>query len=328
MRIVIAKPDAPYRVEEAPLPALREGEVLVQIHASGVNPLDAKIRANAAPHARHPLPAVLGLDLAGMISAVGPNAHSFKEGDEVFGMTGGVGGVQGSLAEYAAVDERLLAIKPHSFSMREAAATPLIFITAWEGLIDRVSVQAGQSVLIQGGAGGVGHAAIQIARAYAANAFATASATHRKTVESLGAIAIDYHAVSVEDYVAQFTNGEGFDVVYDTVGGGVLDASFKAVKRFGRVVSCLGWGTHNLAPLSMKGATYSGVFTLSPLLTGIGREHHGEILRQAARLAEAGRFRPILDPRRFTLESVEAAHTAMDAGGALGKLVVDVVHST
>jgi NADPH:quinone reductase-like Zn-dependent oxidoreductase len=126
-------------------------------------------------------------------------------------------------------------------------------------------------VLVQGGAGGVGHMAIQVSRAFSARVFATASKADGPVVEHLGATAIDYHSTPVGDYVAALTDGEGFDIVYDTVGGPVLDASFGAANRVGHVVSCLGWGTHALAPLSFKGGKYSGVFTLMPLLSGIGR---------------------------------------------------------
>lgn len=240
-------------------------------------------------------------------------------------MTGGVGGLQGSLAEYAAVDAKLLAPKPQRFSMREAAVSPLVFITAWEGIVDRAGVQPGQRVLVQGGAGGVGHVVVQIARARGADVFATASAAHGPLLQRLGATSIDYNTVSTEEYVARLTSDEGFDIVYDTVGGTVLDASFQAVRRGGHVVSCLGWGTHALAPLSLRGATYSGVFTLLPLLTGLGRQHHGEIMRHATAMADAGHFTPILDPRRFTLEMVEAAHAAMSGGNAQGKVAIDLI---
>jgi NADPH:quinone reductase-like Zn-dependent oxidoreductase len=141
---------------------------LVRIAASGVNPLDTKIGAGVAAHARHPFPAILGIDLAGTVVAVGPDVPAFSEGDEVYGMTGGVGGVQGSLAEYAAVDATLLARKPKNLGMRDAASLPLVFITAWEGLVDRARVRSGQNVLIHGGAGGVGHVAVQLARAVGA----------------------------------------------------------------------------------------------------------------------------------------------------------------
>lgn len=317
--------NAPFHLAELPRPVPGAGQVLVRVHASGVNPLDIKIRAGAAAHARHLLPAVLGIDMAGVVEQVGPNVEGFRPGDAVYGMTGGVGGVQGSLAEYAAVDAALLAHKPSNLSMREAAALPLVTITAWEGLVDRAGVRAGQKVLIQGGAGGVGHVAIQIARAHGAEVFATQRGARGDVIRGLGATPIDVETVGVTDYVAQHTAGHGFDLVYDTAGGATLDASFAAVRRFGHVVSALGWGSHSLAPLSFKAATYSGVFTLLPLLTGEGAEHHGAILAEAARLAEAGKLRPILDPRCFGLDSAAAAHTAITDRSAAGKLVVSIV---
>ena len=317
---------APFRITDVALPAPRAGQVLVRIMASGVNPLDLKIRAGAAEHARHALPAILGIDLAGVVDAVGPGVTTFRVGDEVYGMTGGVGGVQGSLAEYAAVDADLLALKPSHFTMREAASLPLVFITAWEGLVDRAHMSAGQTVLVQGGAGGVGSIAIQIARAFNAKVFATGAASRASVIEQLGATPIDHTKMQVEDYVAAFTSGRGFDVVYDTAGGASLDASFKAISRFGHVVSALGWGTHALAPLSFRAGTYSGVFTLLPLLTGEGKAHHGEILREATRLAEAGMIKPLVEPRDFGLKDIEAAHALIESRQAQGKVVVSIQH--
>jgi NADPH2:quinone reductase len=305
-------------------PKLTPGTVLVRIKASGVNPLDLKIRAGQAAHARHPFPAILGIDLAGTVEAASSDVSAFREGDEVYGMTGGVGGVQGSLAEFAAVDAALLAPKPSNLQMREAAALPLIFITAWEGLVDRAQVRSGQKVLIHGGAGGVGHVAIQIAHSFGAEVFATGSDESLAFIEQLGAVPINYRTTTVEDYIARYTGGRGFDLIYDTVGGTTLDVSFSAVRRFGHVVSALGWGTHALAPLSFRAATYSGVFTLLPLLTGEGRDHHGEILKKAAQLIEAEKIRPRLDPRRFALSAVGEAHSAMADGSSAGKIVVDV----
>ena len=321
--LVLDSADAPFRLVTGARPTPAAGEVLVRIRASGVNPLDTKIRAGKAAHARHPLPAVLGIDLAGTVEAVGEGVTAFRPGDEVYGMTGGVGGVQGSLAEFAAVDARLLAVKPAQLSMREAAALPLAFITAWEGLVDRANVHAGQKVLVLGGAGGVGHVAVQIAEAKGAEVFAVDGAAKADYLASLGATPVD-RAEAVEDYVARHTAGKGFDIVYDTVGGEGLDNAFKAVKRFGHVVSALGWGTHALAPLSFKSASFSGVFTLLPLLTGEGREHHGEIMRQATALADAGRLLPKLDPRTFTLEDVAEAHALIENRRAQGKLVIDI----
>jgi len=170
----------------------------------------------------------------------------------------------------------------------------------------------------------VGHIAIQIARAFGAIVFATGSERDKAFIEQLGATPID-RETPVETYVATYTAGDGFDVVYDTVGGAVLDASFRAVRRFGHVVSALGWGTHLLAPLSFRAATYSGVFTLLPMLTGKGRAHHGEIMREATRLAEMGKITPKVDPRRFTLETACDAYRAIAAHDADGKLVVDIL---
>jgi NADPH2:quinone reductase len=316
--------NAAFRIAPIPRPDPQPGQVLVRIKASAVNPLDLKIRAGQAAHARQPLPAILGIDLAGIVEAVGSGVTAFRPGDEVYGMTGGVGGLQGSLAEYAAVDADLLAPKPAKLAMREAAALPLIVITAWEGLVDRAAVHAGQKVLIHGGAGGVGHVAIQIARAFGAEVFATGSTASKAFIERLGAVGIDYREMAVENYVARYTGGRGFDIVYDTVGGATLDASFNAVSRFGHVVSALGWGTHALAPLSFRAASYSGVFTLLPMLTGEGRAHHGEILREATRLAEAGKLVPRVDPRHFTLASVGEAYRALKTGDAGGKIVVEL----
>ncbi|GLQ99333.1 quinone oxidoreductase [Dyella mobilis] len=316
--------NAPFKHTQITRPTIAPGHVLVRVKASGVNPLDLKIRAGMAAHAKHPLPAILGIDMAGVVEALGEGVTHFDIGDEVYGMTGGVGNVPGSLAQYAVVDARLLAAKPASLTLRQAASMPLVYITAWEGLVDRANVREGQSVLVQGGAGGVGNAAVQLARALGARVFATGSPGSADVIRHYGAIPIDYTNTTVDQYVARHTHGVGFDVVYDTVGGSSLDASFSAVRRFGHVVSALGWGSHALAPLSFRAATYSGVFTLLPLLTGQGREHHGEILREIAKLVDAGEIQPRVDERRFDLNGVHDAHALQESGKASGKIVIDI----
>lgn len=202
---------------------------------------------------------------------------------------------------------------------------PLAAITAWEGLVNRTDVRPGQQVLIHGGAGGVGHIAIQLAIARSAEVYATESPDSLGVIERYGATAIDYTTTTPAEYVQRFTSGEGFDVIFDTVGGATLDASFESVRTCtGHVVSTLGWGTHRLAPPSFLGATYSGVFTLLPLITGRGRSHHGEILERVASIADQGALTPQLDPRTFTLETVHEAHTVIENGSARGKIVVDI----
>lgn len=322
---LVNEPDAPFATVTVTSPVPGRGEVLVRIAASGVNPLDTKIRAGKAAHAKQTLPAILGIDLAGTVIAVGHGAGDFRVGDEVYGAVGGVGGLQGTLAELAAVDHRLIARKPANLTMRAAAALPLAVITAWEGLVDRAAVRAGQKVLIHGGAGGVGHVAVQLAKALGAQVYTTVSPDKFEIVTSYGAQPIDFRVKSVEQYVDEFTAGDGFDVVYDTVGGPTLDASFLAARRYGgHVVSILGWGTHSLAPLSFRAATYSGVFTLLPMTTGRGRDRHGEILREAATLVEAGKLVPLLDPTEFTLENVLDAHKLVESGKARGKVVITI----
>jgi len=321
---IVDAPGGEFKALETPMPVPGVNQVLVKIAASGVNPLDTKIRAGKADHAKQPLPAVLGLDMAGSVEAVGPEVTAFKIGDEVYGMVGGVGGLQGTLAEYIAVDADLLAVKPKKLSMREAAALPLVVITAWEGLVDRAKVHPGQSVLVHAGAGGVGHIVVQLAKSFGAEVFAAVSPDKKEIVEAFGATAIDYRAMSVAEYVDAYSQGKGFDIIYDTVGGATLDASFTAVKRYtGHVLTALGWGSHSLAPLSFRGATYSGVFTLYPLISGEGRKHHGEILAQVASLAEAGKLKPLLNERQFSTAEIAAAHTLVEAG-ALGKVVVEI----
>ena len=322
--LILNRYNGPLELSEVPRPTPSAGQVLVRIAASGLNPLDTKIRSGNAAHAKHPVPLVLGIDLAGVVEEVGPGVTAFNVSDEVYGMTGGVGGMQGSLAQYAAVDADLLALKPLNLPMREAAALPLAFITSYSGIVDRANLKAGQTVLVHGGAGGVGHVSVQLARALGGAVWATASERDQEVVSSLGATPIDYRKQTAEQYVESCTQGEGFDLVVDTVGGATLDASFMAVKHFGHVVSALGWGAHALAPLSFREATYSGVFTLHPLLTGKYRAHHGEILREATRLVEARQLVPTIDPRRFYLYSAELAYEALTNGTAGGKLVVEI----
>lgn len=322
MSLVVEQAGQHLQVREHPIPRPAQGQVLVKITASAVNPLDLKIQAGAAAHAKHSFPAVLGIDMAGVIEALGPDVTDWKVGDRVYGMTGGVGGHQGSFAQFAAVDARLLAHTPMNLTDRQAAAIPLGFITAWEGLVDRAKVARGMKVLIQGGAGGVGHLGIQIAKSFGATVFATGSIRSVPDIERLGAIVID-RASAIEDYVERHTAGRGFDVILDTAGGTALDAAFRAVARNGHVASALGWGSHSLAPLSFKSATYSGVFTLLPLLTGEGREHYGKILAEATRLAESNALTPLVDATTFKLEQAQNALLHLGEGRNTGKVIIE-----
>ncbi|CAA9201281.1 zinc-dependent alcohol dehydrogenase family protein [Flavobacterium collinsii] len=310
---------------EIEIPTPKSGEVLIKIHASGVNPIDNKIRIGVSPYASPVLPAILGTDLAGVVEAIGKDVTDFKVGDEVYGLAGGVLGLQGTLAEYTAVDASLLALKPTNLSMKEAAAVPLVLLTAWEGLIDRAKVKKGDQVLVHAGAGGVGHMVVQLARIFGADVYATVSPEKAPIAKAFGATPIDYRTTTVEDYVEQFTAGKGFDIIYDTVGGTSLDDSFKAIRHYGQIASCYAFGTHNLATGSLRSASLHGVFVLHPMISGEGRKHHGDILKEAAKFIEEGKLKPIIDPRKFTLDNAIEAHKAVSDGSAIGKIVVDIV---
>ena len=307
-----------------PDPVPGPGEVLVKIAATSVNPADHKLR-QAGPPIAPELPAVLGCDAAGRVLAVGESVEGFAPGDEVYGCVGGVRGVPGCYAEMIAADARLLAPKPASLTLREAAALPLVTITAWEGL-DRAGVRAGQSVLVHGGAGGVGHVAVQIAKARGAVVSTTVSSEEKAALaRSLGADhTIDYRAESVDDYVARLTGGTGFDVVYDATGGSDIASSFQAARLNGQVVTIVSMYDADLTPMHIKGLTLHVVFMLIPMLHDVDRAEHGRILREAAALADAGRLRPHLDTERFDLASVADAHRHLEGGQAVGKVVIDV----
>jgi NADPH2:quinone reductase len=172
--LILNQFNTPFELTDLPKPQITSQQVLIKVVASGVNPIDLQIKAGMVPFAQLKLPnAVLGTDMSGIITAVGKDVKNFTMGEAVFGMAGGVADIKGTLAEYVAADPALLAKKPNQLSFKEAAALPLYAITAWEAIVDRGAVRKKDSVLIQGGAGGVGHLAIQIAQARGAEVFAT-----------------------------------------------------------------------------------------------------------------------------------------------------------
>ena len=217
-----------FRAAEIPVPGIGPSQVLVRVAATSVNPVDWKIR-KLGPPLSPDLPAVLHGDVAGVVEAVGTDVDGLSVGGEVYGCAGGVKGSGGALAEFMACEADLLAPKPTNLSMVEAAALPLVCLTAWEGLVDGANVGRGQTVLVHAGAGGVGHVAIQIAVARQANVYATVSGPEKAAVVGdHGAIPINYRKQSVEAYVDVHTGGAGFDIVYDTVGGDNLPKSWAA----------------------------------------------------------------------------------------------------
>ncbi|WP_170516031.1 zinc-dependent alcohol dehydrogenase family protein [Ruegeria atlantica] len=318
-------PDALFELVEIPDPVVTSGYVVVKVAATSVNTVDTMIRSMGADLPLSPqLPAVLGMDFAGTVVAIGDGVTGFAIGDEVYGCAGGLMDLSGALAEYINADARLIAHKPKTLSMREAAALPLVGITAYEGLT-RAGVGEGQNVLVHGGAGGVGHVAVQIARHLSANVSATGrGADQMALIEGLGARPLDFTTQTVEDYVAELTDGVGFDVVFDSVGGPNMTNSFAAAKLNGQVASTVAMVEIDLTPVHFKGLSLHVVFMLIPMMHDVGRQTHGDILRSLADLVDAGRLKPIVDEQKFGWDNVDAAYAHLTHGGAVGKVVVEL----
>lgn len=314
-----------FETAELPTPVVKAGHLVVKIAASSVNTVDMMLRSMGEALPFHPqLPAVLGMDFAGTVTEVGEGVSEYKVGDEVYGCAGGLGELQGALAEYMLVDENLIAHKPANISMREAAALPLVGITAYEGLM-RAGITTGQKVLVHGGAGGVGHIALQLARHFGAEVYATGAAGEQTNlINELGATAIDFKSESVTDYVEKYTQGKGFDLVFDSVGGANLTNSIAAAKLNGHISTTVAMLEQDLTVAHLKGLSLHVVFMLIPMIHNIGRSEHAEILKTLTKITEAGELNPILDGEEFSLEEAGKAHDRLASGQALGKVVITV----
>ncbi len=326
-----------FKEVDLPKPEPGPGEVRIKVAATSVNPVDCKIRGGQVPLGPQ-MPAVLHGDVSGTIDAVGAGVERFAVGDQVYGCVGGVRGMPGVLADFAIADSRLFAHAPKSIAMQDAAALPLVAITAWEGF-DKAGLtcarsaakprrfidpQVGAKVLVHGGTGGVGHVALQLAKALGAHVSATVSSPDKaQRARSLGADEIiDYRAESVGQYVQRLTQGKGFDIVFDTVGGPNIAKSIEAVKPNGQVVCIAGRAQIDGGSLHMKGASLHLVFMLIPMLSDVERERHGLILQEIAALVDAGKLKPLIDAKRFTFDQIGEAHTYAESGKQMGKVLV------
>lgn len=308
---------------DLPMPSPGPGQVLVRVAATSVNPVDYKIRSGAAAALSPELPARLHGDVSGIVQAVGEHVVDFKPGDAVYGCVGGVKGTQGVLAEYALAEARLLAPAPKSIPLADAAALPLIALTAWEGL-DKANIQPQQRVLVHGGTGGVGHLALQLAKARGCEVTTTVgSASKLAITHQLGADhTINYREETAENYVARLTGGVGFDCVFDTVGGDNIATSITAARLNGHVVCIQGRSAVDGGALHAKAISLHLVFMLIPLLHGIDLDRHGRILREVAALVDAGKTKPLIDAKRFSFEQIGQAHDFAESGQQVGKVLV------
>ena len=318
--------EARFETAEIPIPDAKPRHIIIEVKATSINPIDNKFFRHDIGF-NPQLPAVLHGDVAGIVSEIGTEVESFEVGDEVYACAGGFKGTAGALADFMPADSRLVAKKPTSLSFAEAAALPLVAITAWESLIDAAKIQAGEHVLVHGGTGGVGHVGIQLAKAKEAQVSTTVSSKAKADMAiRLGADhTILYHEESVEEYVQRLTNGVGFDAVYDTVGGATFDQSLKATRKWGRIAALFTGTdspTKDLLPAFLNGLTIHTENMSIPLVTGEGRPHHGEILRAVAKLVDEGKLTPLIHEKRFTFDEVNEAHALFEAKSYTGKIVL------
>jgi NADPH:quinone reductase-like Zn-dependent oxidoreductase len=317
------------RLGDVPDPELRDDDVLVRVHAAGVNPLDSKIRNGEfkliLPYR---LPFILGNEVAGVVTQVGPRVRRFKPGDEVYARP------QkhriGTFAEFISMNEDDVAIKPKTLTMEEAASIPLVGLTAWQALIERANLQKGQKVLIHAGSGGVGTFAIQLAKHVGATVATTTSTANVDLVRRLGAdVVVDYKKDDFEKVLSDY------DVVVNSLGKETLEKSLRVLKSGGKLISISG-------PPDPAFATDIGSGWILRQLMGVlsyrirrqARRHRvdysflfmkasGDQLREITSLIEAGTVRPVVD-RTFPFESTEEALAYVETGRAKGKVVVKV----
>jgi NADPH:quinone reductase len=289
------------------------GEVLVRVIASGTNPVDAKFRSSGDAMGLE-IPIILGLDVSGVIEEVGPGVTDLAPGDEVY-YTPEVSGTRSnaSYAEYNVAPADIVAKKPASLSHEEAAAVPLAGGTAYEAIVRRLAVRVGETILIHGGAGGVGSFAVQIAKASGARVLASAGTHNQNTLRELGVdVPIDYTSEDVFEVALEDTAGAGVDAVFDTVGGDLIARSIQATRVFGRVASIISL-QGDLTPGYRLNQTFYGVFLL--------RERAR--LDEMTRLIERGQMRPLVD-EVLPLDQVAKAHERLESGHGRGKVVLRV----
>ncbi|MDP8934865.1 MAG: zinc-dependent alcohol dehydrogenase family protein [Cyanobacteriota bacterium] len=329
--IVFETPGSPsvLKLQDIPAPTIQtETDVLVRLRAAGINPIDTKLRSRGTFYPEK-TPHVLGCDGAGVVEAVGAGVQSFQVGDEVFFCNGGLGGSIGTYTEFAVVDQRFLAIKPAALSFAEAAAAPLVLITAWESLYDRGRLQAGQKVLVHAGAGGVGHVAVQLAKLQGAEVCTTVSSEEKANfVKQLGADSVIlYKNTDVVDEVLAWTQGEGVDLAFDTVGGETFYQTIPAVKIYGDLVTILepDPALGNLKTARMRNLRISLELMLTPMLQSLveEQEQQAHILQQCARLCDRNLLK-IHVSQTFPLEQAQAAHELLETGSVTGKIVIEI----
>jgi NADPH:quinone reductase len=315
------------KVVEVDEPKLKKPtDIKVKLKAAGINPVDTKLRVGAYPIIT--FPAILGCDGAGIVEECGASVTRFKQGDEVYFFSGGIASVQGNYAEYKVLNERFVAHKPKSIDFNQAAAAPLVLLTAWEALFDRARLEKDQTIFINAGAGGVGHVAIQLAKHIGAKVCTTISDNQKAIfVDELGAdFIINYKNQNVAESILEWTGNEGVDVFLDNLGGPAIQEVLTAIKYYGDIVTLLqpddsiDWSVARFRNLRL-----SFEVMLSPLLFDLkeAQNHQTWILEQCAKLIDDGKLK-IHVSDALPLEEAAKAHSMIEKGHTTGKIVLEI----
>ncbi|UCB45348.1 MAG: zinc-dependent alcohol dehydrogenase family protein [Spirochaetota bacterium] len=327
--VVMEKTGGPevLQLRDVPNPVIQKSrEILVRIKAAGINPIDIKQRKRGTVYKKAP-PHILGCDCAGVIEEKGRGVKRFDTGDEVFFMHGGIGKEPGTYAEYTVIDERFAVRKPKGVSSIEAGASSLAFLTAWESLFEKGKIKDGQTVLIQAGAGGVGHIAVQLAKQHGAKVCTTVSTVQKgEFVRQLGADRVILY--KKEDFVKavlDWTDGRGVDLALEMVGGDILFKTFSCVRLYGKVVTLLApkgdaWWEGRLRNIDL-----AFVVVLTPMYYDLEslKEHHAELLKTCGEYLEQGKLKIHIN-KSFPLEQTVSAHREFERGHNTGKIVLSI----
>ncbi|KMN45683.1 NADP-dependent oxidoreductase [Bacillus sp. LK2] len=319
----------PMRMTELPTPEINEYEVLAEIHAASINPIDFKIRDGKVKMLlKYKMPLTLGNDFSGVIVKVGAKVNRFKVGDEIYARPRK--DKIGTFAEYIAIHEDDIALKPKNLSFEEAASIPLVGLTSYQALHDIMHLQKGQKILIHAGSGGVGTFAIQLAKIMGATVATTASEAGANLVKSLGTDKIiNYKTEQFEDIL------KNYDAVFDTLGGTTLEKSFDIIKNGGNIVSVSGIPNARFGKEFGSGFFKTLLFSLaSKKLTALEKKHNaqysflfmkpsGDQLRIIANYIESGKIKPVID-RVFPFEDAQKAMEYSESGRAKGKIIVKI----
>lgn len=302
-------------------------QIKVQLKAAGVNPVDTKLRRRGLlyPDA---MPAILGCDGSGVVVETGDSVTRFMKGDDVWFCHGGLGGAPGNYAEYTVLDEKEAEMKPARISYEQAAALPLVLITAWEALFDRAGLKARQTVLIHAGAGGVGHVAIQLAKSAGARVCTTVSTNEKASfVKRLGADKIiRYQEDDFVEEVMQWTNGLGVDVVLDSIGGETFQRSMSAAKVYGHVNTLLAPASDiDWTVARNRNLGVSFTLMLTPALMDLSEalRRQGKILHRCAKLITDFKLKATVSDV-LPLKDAAIAHEMIEQGHSLGKIVLSI----